>query len=711
MLRHGAALFLSAALGFLVQPMAARRLLPVLGGTPAVWTGALLFFQAVLLAGYLYAHLLSTRVALRRQAAVHALVLAAALAALGFLRPLGPPAPGAAPVPWLLAALAVDVGLPFFALSTTASLLQRWFARVDGRDPYPLYAASNLGSLAGLFAYPLALEPFLPLDRQRAVWAGGFALFVGLALLCAPRVSGTAEAPAAARAGWPDRLRWMLLAAAPSSLLMGVTQHLTLDLSPFPLLWVLPLAFYLLSFVVAYAPRLAFLRRLGRALQPLVLLPLVLLMPWEGDAPDLVLTLALPLHLAAFFATSLVCHGVLADRRPGPEGLTEYYLWIAVGGVLGGIFNALAAPFLFPLPIEYPLVLAAACLLRPSTDLAPATPLRVLRLPAAMILLAGFTLLQRWMQSQTDVDAWRLLLLAGATALLTPLVRGRGYRLTAAAGAALLMGGAGSDRGNRVLHRDRSFFGSHKVEVTDGGRRFLIHGRILHGAQEESEARRRIPLTYYHRNGPCGKLFENFALRIPGGRVGAVGLGTGTLAAYGLPGQRWTFFEIDPAMERTARRWFTYLADSPAEVDVRIGDGRRGLEACAPGEFGLLLLDAFSSDAVPTHLLTREALLLVMSRLAPGGVAAFHVSNRFLDLPRLLGGHMAREGWAGVIADEGAVDESDGRSQSTWILLARRAWDLRRFSLEEPWSLLEPEPGAPAWTDGHSSILPLLRLR
>ena len=714
-------LFLASALLFMVQPMTARHVLPVLGGTPAVWTTCLLFFQVTLLAGYAYSHRAPGFFGSRHRG------FHVAIAALGLL-PLCFPIPafrtafdGEAAAFGLLLMLASTVGLPCFVLATTAPLVQRWYAasgRTGAKDPYFLYAASNAGSLIGLLAYPLLLEPLSSLGQQRVMWAAAYALVVVLVAACA-RMRGCEAEHVAPAAPVPARrkLLWVLLAFAPSSLLLGVTTHLTTNLAPVPLLWAIPLALYLVTFVIAFSQRRtneplprptlpqwlpSFLRWTESphpvsAILPAVLLPLAGLFFWERAEHEFG-PLMILLHVLAFFLVALACHGRLAEARPEPGRLTEYYLWIALGGALGGLFNALVAPLVFPALIEYPLMIAVACLLLPG----PARTRADIVWGVSIGALAA-TLLATKQSREGSVESLRLSVL-GPPVVLALFVAGRPARLFLAVGSILLVGGLFNDRGVPVIHRDRSIFGAHHVERLTTNLTCLVNGSILHGAQYHSEQQRREPLTYYHRAGPCGELFAAMAGRIPGGRVAAVGLGVGSIAAYGAAGERWTFFEIDAAVARTARSHFTFLSDSAATVDVQIGDGRLLLEKARDGEFGLILLDAFNSDAIPVHLLTREALAIYLSKLAPGGVLAFHVSGRYVDLPPVVLDLAADAGLVALYKQGEAIDEI--KCESKWVVMARSAQDLAGLA----WGDSPARPRKRVWTDDHSSQLGVLKI-
>jgi hypothetical protein len=725
-------LFCASALLFVVQPMTGRQVLPWLGGTPAVWTTCMLFFQVVLVAAYTYAHA-APRWFGERHTRWHLLVLAAPL--LTWLVPWAPDAAsfaGSSAVLGLLLHLTTTVGLPFFALATTSPLVQHWSAP-SVRNPFVLFAASNAGSLCGLLVYPLWLEPTLRLGEQRAVWTVGYGLVAVAIATCGirarPAVGAATVVEAAAVAAGPitirQRTNWLLLAFVPSSLLLAVTTHVTTNLAPVPLLWVIPLALYLLTFVVAFgwprtvepeqapapgkrAPNRSMLPRWlppflrwqespwpAAAILPVALLPLVVLFFWERAAHGPLLLL---LHLATFLLVGLALHGRLAAERPNAAHLTEYYLWIAFGGACGGIANGLVAPFVFPAMVEYPLGLAAACLLLPwpahrRTDGLVGGAIGLVAVGLALLRPGG--------------DDARFVVL-GVPAALALLAADRPVRLFVPVAAMLAVGAWLDDPGAEVLHRARSVFGAHRVERLDADKTCLVHGNILHGVQDHRPERRREPLTYYHRSGPCGELLAALAGRIPNGRVGAVGLGIGSVAAYGRAGERWTFFEIDAAVERTAREQFTFLADSAAVVDVRIGDGRIGVAGARDGEFGLLVLDAFNSDAVPVHLLTREALAVYGTKLAPGGVLAFHVSSRYVDLVPVLGDLAADGGWVAKVRREAELPAealAEGRRASKWIVLARRADDLGGLD----WEVVAPSGGA-VWTDDHSSLLSTLRL-
>lgn len=721
MILFAGTLFLSAALLFVVQPMTGRRFLPLLGGSPAVWTACMLFFQTALLAGYAYAHGLSSRWALRRQAAVHAAVLGLPLLVFFFV-PFPTDAPGAAnPVLWLLGALAVTVGFPFFAVSTTAPLLQRWYAAAGSQDPYWLYSASNAGSLAALLAYPLLLEPWLGLGAQESAWRLGYGVFACAALACALRAARAPDAapgaepatPPEPAPAWTRRLRWIALSAAPSSLLVGSTAHLSINISPFPLLWVVPLGLYLLTFILAFARRPLIPHALVLQLQPLFVAGLAAIFFWEGAALDRAFTLVAPLHLGALFVTALACHGELAADRPSARHLTDFYLATALGGALGGAFNALVAPLVFPVIAEYPIMVAAACLLRPkgkgSFALDGAWSWMIASSGPLLAFGAGIFLEER----RADLYDLRALVVAAPPALLSVVVMRRPWPSALCVAVALAAGVWGSQRGVDVPHRDRSFFGAHHVErAPTAGLVYLVNGHILHGTQAES--RPEEPLSYYHRTGPCGQVFQAFQPGFERRRVGAVGLGAGTVSAYSKPGERWTFWEIDAAVERTARKHFRYLELAKGEVGVVLGDGRLGIAREADGAFDLLLFDAFSSDAIPAHLLTREAVRLYLRKCAPKGVLAFHISCRFVDLKPVLASIAREEGLATLVREEGELEgsyaENLGKSDSTWAVLARTAEDLEPLlKVDGRWGPLAPAPTFRAWTDDFAPLATVIK--
>lgn len=650
-----------AALLFVVEPLFARLALPVLGGAPAVWNTALVFYQATLLAGYLYAHLLR-RLPRAAQLVVHLPLLAAAFLVLPIAMPAGwaPPA-DADPVGWLLVVLAVSVGLPFFAVSTTSPLLQEWFARTRhqrSRDPYFLYAASNVGSFLGLVAYPFLLEPYLRLVDQARLWEVAYALLAVLVVACgvvAWRSASAARECAAdtERLGWRRRARWVALAAVPSSLLLGVTTYLTTDIASVPLLWVVPLALYLLTFVHAFGGQVLVAQRtLARALPVAVVLMTAFLTAnalETGLGPSGVLAGA---HLLTFAIVALLLHGALAEDRPGSARLTEFYLWVSLGGVAGGAFNALVAPLIFPTVVEYPLALLAACLVAPGLR-----PIVRVVASTAVVLFAAYG----------------------------------------------LVGGSA-----RTLVLERSFFGVHHVVADEqDGLRVYLNGSTLHGSQHTDPARRLETTSYYTSAGPLGDVMR--ASR--GEPVAVVGLGAGTMACLGESGQRVDFYELDPLVAHIARRDFTYLADCPPATRVILGDGRLSL-AASSDRYGLVVLDAFTSDAIPVHLLTREALALYLSRLEPHGLMAFHVSNRHLDLEPVLGDLAVADGLVALTREDLDVPQArveEGASGSTVVVIARTREDLALLASAPGWRDTRTDPSAGVWTDDYSSVFAILR--
>jgi spermidine synthase len=690
--------------------------LPLLGGTPAVWNTCMLFFQAALLAGYLWAHVGGRRLGIRRQAAVHLALLAVAALLLPISVAGAVPRGGAAPIPWLLLLMLTTVGLPFFVLSATGPMLQKWFAGTDhpgAENPYWLYAASNLGSMLALLGYPFLMEPRLRLAEQSRTWALGYALLALLLVASAWMVwrlapahaspaatDGAADSePLAARQKW----LWVGLAFIPSSLLLSVTTFITTDVTPMPLLWVVPLALYLLSFTLAFAARPPLKHRWMLAEQPFFIatVSLLLMYGWTRK-PELVI----PIHLLAFFVTAMVCHGELARRRPHVRHLTEFYLWIAVGGVLGGICNVLVAPVLFSRGWEYPIVLTLACLARPWPRKRPS----VRELLLTLLRTGGFVF-ALLLVSRTNIPGiphWMSLPLAGLAVALVSAGLGR-----APAFLALCIGASLFIRSVYVIQRDetllahRSFYGRYTVLNIPryGGYHALYHGSTLHGAQSTDPAHRRDPLTYYTRSGPLGQIFTATVMKAGIRRVAVVGLGTGTLAAYGNPGEDFTFYEIDPGIVKIARdpRYFTYLRDSPARIHVVLGDARLSLTHAPPHAYDLIVVDAFNSDAIPVHLLTREAMGVYLSKLKPDGIVALHLSNRYLDLEPVVAA-LARE--RGLRARVGtSLLSGYFFSASTWSVVARKDEDFGTLGADSRWPQARPKRGVHAWTDDYSSLL------
>jgi len=710
-LLFGTTAFVSALLLFLLEPLVGRMVLPLLGGSAAVWTTCLVVFQALLLLAYAWSHAL-TRLPRRIWTLVHLAVLLVAAAAL----PLSLPsdwAPPAGPNPQfpLVGLLLSSVGLLFFALATNAPTLQRWFAATDHPrrdDPYFLYGASNAGSLVGLMLYPVALEPFFSVTEHRWAWSAGYVGFLFLVLACAlRRGQGLAgEPPAEPRSStpppsWGVAARWVWLAFVPSSLTVGCTAYLSSELAPIPLLWVLPLALYLSTFVLSFTGHVV--RPGHRVVQLAAALALVVATAHVAGQSSNATGLAL--HLGALFLISALCHGRLADSRPAPDHLTSFYLWMSAGGVMGGLFNALVAPEVFHTALEYSLILIAAPLAfaasSPSSSRTE-TLLRLMPVVAAVLWVRG---------AAVPHPSVALLIPFGALAL--GLLKRPTVRIAACAVAAMLfLIIAHRTAGDRVVV-ERSFYSVLRVaENYEPGYRGLVHGATVHGMQAYEPAAARRAVTYYAADGPIGQVFQALAPRLQNAHVGVVGLGAGELAVYSRTGQTWTFFEIDPLVERIARSYFTYLRDAPAAPAVIIGDGRRSLMSTPPASFDLLVLDAFSSDAIPVHLLTQEAMSLYLSRLRPEGVLAVHISNRFVDLAPLLAGTSRGSRLCGIDQiDPGQPDPSSParRRPSHWVALASSCDVLSPLSSDRRWAPLIAGATAPVWSDERADLLTVVR--
>ena len=713
-------LFASAFLLFSVQPIVSHLVLPRLGGSPAVWNTCVCFFQAALLLGYGYAHLSSTRLQPRSQMTLHALVFAAALTFIPLSMGVDVPPDNAFPVIWLLTLLTITTGLPFVAIAATAPLLQSWFARTShphSKDPYFLYAASNAGSLVALVSYPVLIETTLGLSAQIQLWSIGFAvtgitvLACGIAALlhkAAPVIMSTIEIKSAA-VGMIERLRWVTLAFVPSALMLAITTHITTDIAAIPLFWVLPLAIYILTFVFAFARHAPLRPRIMLAFQGLALA--------ATGMSGLFGTLsaaAMLVPLAAFALTAAVCHAELAARRPGVQHLTGYFLLISMGGALGGLLNALVAPLLFQTPLEYPLLLVAACLMRP-----PADRLRTqarenwavrgdLLLPFALITIVTALL---WASSLDGPAAVRQFthftaFIVLAAALLWFAQR----RIRLALVLAVCLFGPILADASFAEVTTRSFFGVLRVQrLPLEDLVILRHGTTMHGMQSTRPGEELTPLGYYHAAGSFGRFFAAMAKRTaPIADVGVIGLGIGGLGCYAQPGAAWTFYEIDPMVERLARdnRWFHSMAGCGNHPDVKLGDGRIKLAADSAARYDILIVDAFSSDSVPVHLLTREALALYLARLKPGGTMLFHVTNRYLDLAPVVARLALDAGAPARHLFVPAGDDVFRQTRSEVVAVGTPGGELNALA-DDGWDI--PQAGPVLWTDERSDVLGVIR--
>jgi hypothetical protein len=765
-------LFTSAFLVFLVQPMVGKMILPALGGTPAVWNTCMVFFQAVLLAGYAFAHQSVGWLGPRRQAILQILLLLVPLVLLPIVIDTSSVPQSDNPEWWLLWRLLLGVGLPFFVVSTNAPLLQMWFSATghrEGKDPYFLYSASNLGSLLALLGYPVVMERVLPLTGQSWFWAGGYVVLIVLAVACAvwmwksSRSSGCAQEADGTRSSPKGgngvnssdalslrrSLRWVILAFIPSSLMLGLTTYVTTDLAPVPLLLVVPLALYLLTFVWVFARRPPIRHGILVWLFPFVIVPTALLTVLGRAGGWL---WVLPLHLVAFFLTGLVCHGELAADRPPPSRLTRFYLLMSVGGVLGGFFNAVVAPAVFDTVAEYPLVMVLACLVvgwggptgrrsvletevsagkagrhggkHQESSAAPkarsVTRGRYFAYLLPLLIGLGATGVKYILFVK---DAWRSEMYVPWILLLTVLCllfRKSPVRLTMTLGAILLgLFTYNKTYGRTVLYEGRNFYGTKEVISGREGQTFRIfyHGNTLHGMQWTDPEHSGLPTTYFHPTGPVGDAFRACLKQSgPPAQVGIIGLGAGAMAAYAMPGQHFTFYEIDPEVVRIARdpMLFTFLQDCRGTTDVVLGDGRLTIARVPDGHYGLLLMDAFSSDAVPTHLLTREALRLYLSKLDEHGFIVFNVTNRYVDLPPLLA-NLARD--AGLVSryriDTNITPEEErlGKFGSQYVVMARRLEDIRVLAADPNWQEIPVIEDIGVWTDQYTNIFRLLHLQ
>ncbi|MGN6117840.1 MAG: fused MFS/spermidine synthase [Nitrobacter sp.] len=723
---YTAAIFTSALLLFSVQPLFTKMVLPRLGGSPAVWSVAMVFFQSLLLGGYAYAHYLMK---LRNRAApvaIHLALLVAAMLTLPLSIASGwgePPSSGYAF--WLLALFAVSIGLPFFALAANNPLLQAWFVRTghpDGPDPYFLYASSNIGSFLALLSYPVLLEPMLTLRAQNLLWTGGYAFLIlliagcGILLLRSPPVAiadvatGDAERPAPE---WPQRLRWIFLAAVPSGLLIAVTAHISTDVAAAPLLWVLPLSLYLLTWVLVFQSRPLLPHRWMLALQPLAIAGVIILLAVGGEQ-NLLLTLGG--HQLCFFVIAMACHGELARTRPASRYLTGFYVALSFGGMVGGLFAGLIAPFTFSWIAEYPILIALAALCRPPRDEAwplwsrwywPA--LAVIAVAIMAPAYAGGALLS-WLDGHR---VWVIGAVAVLAALIA-LVRLNRWKVAATVVLALALIRVYPADDGRV-ETVRSFFGVHKIVVTPSGQyHVLMHGTTIHGAERVLNndgtpiSGRPEPISYYHRDGGIGQAIAAVRARKGGPiRVAVIGLGSGTLTCASLPGENWKFFEIDQSMVDTARdpKYFTFIRNCEPDLKPVIGDARLTFAREPDGIYDLIIVDAYSSDAIPIHLATREAMKIYKDKLTPHGAVVMHVSNRHLELASVVVGIADANDLKSWVYNEDSGRDNEYIFATNVVVSARNDADVGALASSDKWALTDPTDGQRVWTDDYSNIL------
>ena len=726
---YTAAIFVSALLLFSVQPLFTKMVLPRLGGSPAVWSVAMVFFQSLLLGGYAYAHFLMQLRNRTLPVAIHLVLLGCAMLTLPLSIASGwgdPPTSGYAP--WLLGLFAVSIGLPFFALAANNPLLQAWFVRTghpNGPDPYFLYASSNIGSFLALLSYPVLLEPMFTLRTQNLIWTGGYALLIVLIASCAvlllrapakaaelnmPADDGDVPAPS-----WILRARWIFLAAVPSGLLIAVTAHISTDVAAAPLLWVLPLSLYLLTWVLVFQSRPLLPHKWMLLAQPLAIAGVVVLLAVGGEQ-NLLLTLGG--HQLCFFVIAMACHGELARTRPAAKYLTGFYVALSFGGMVGGLFAGLIAPFTFSWVAEYPILLALAALCRPrgnerlprwSAWYWPFLAVLAVALIAPTYATAGKLFV--WLDTNR---VWVIGAVGVLSALLALGLNASRWKIFATVAVALLLLRAYPADEGRV-ETVRSFFGVHKIVVTSNGQyHVLMHGTTIHGAEKFKNddgtpvKGQPEPITYYHKDGGIGQAIT--AIRERKGaplRVAVIGLGSGTLVCAAEPGEEWKFFEIDQTMVDTARdpKYFTYIQVCEPTLEPVIGDARLTFAREPDGVYDLIIVDAYSSDAIPIHLATEEAMEIYKSKLAPQGAVVMHVSNRHLELSSVVVGIADANDMKSWVYSEDSNRDNEYIFSTSVVVSAREEADVGKLASSGQWALTEAEDNQRVWTDDYSNVL------
>ena len=730
-------IFLSAFLIFLVQPMVTKMLLPFLGGTSAVWNTSMVFYQLLLLAGYLYAHIGLRCLGAKKQTILHISLLILALITLPLTLHTTIDIEAAQnPIWWLLSVLLISVGLPFFLLSANAPLIQSWFARTthkNASNPYFLYSASNFGSFIALLSYPFLIEPSFKLSEQLNIWSAFYVLFTISLISCAiilykkhinldeltvkNNISNKTK-PTTLR-----KIHWIALAFIPASLMLGVTNYVTTDIASFPLLWIIPLALYLLTFVFVFSKRMYFYRTSLKA--QIFLVPLVIILMSFNDVllTEIYIYTTL-IHFLTFFVIAMVCHGQLSKIKPSAQYLTEFFLWVSVGGLLGGMFNALLVPVIFDSVIEYHMIIILSCLFRPIlrsySDKKREQDLDII---SPILLFAGLFIALKIYESAIGVD---VIFINNLDVFLLKINKfisfgsisfviftwviiymfhkyfQRPVRFALTTLSIIIAVFATSDKSINTIHKERNFFGAIKVRnYPIVNINMFMHGTTLHGIQKTDENRLK-PTSYY---SAIIDIFNEQTKLAQDNPVAILGLGVGTIACLGGHGQEFDFYEIDEAVEKIARNrnFFTYLSDCPPNSNVIIGDGRIEIAKADNGKYGLIIMDAFSSDSVPVHLLTSEAIDVYLSKLTNNGIIALHITNNYVNLEPIISSLAKEKGLAALIKrSSGGTDHLT--YASSWVILAKESANFLELRKRGGWRKLEKNNLKP-WTDDYSNIL------
>lgn len=715
-------IFLSSTLLFLIQPMFGKMLLPLLGSSPNVWNTCMFFFQGVLLLGYLYAHKSVSFFGINKQSKLHLLILVLPL----FLLPIMIPSswsPGVEknPILALIGLMIMTVGLPFFALSTSAPLLQKWFSHTNhqnANNPYFLYVASNLGSLIALISYPFLIEPNLSVVDQGRLWMVLYWILCGLIFFCAKEFWKAKEnhedikAEKIIEISWSVKIKWLILSFIPSSLLLGVTTYLTTDIATVPLLWILPLILYLLTFIIVFSEKPIFSHELMIKAMPFLIIS-ILFQLITAETKNIFLTILI--HLFSFFVCSMVCHGELVKLKPNVKHLTAFYLWMSIGGFFGGLFNSIIAPIIFQSVYEYPLAIVLACFAIPRLNKKESAGAKYLDFIIPIFIfffIFGLTIyLPKLKLGSAMLEN---LILFGIPAILALIFSSRSVRFGLSVGAIILGCGFYANKDEKLLYISRSFFGVNKVTLSkDGNYHYLIHGRTKHGAQGLNASTEHEPLTYYFKTGPIGQYLQSKNLLNEKSKIGVIGLGAGSLIEYAKPGQEWRFYEIDPVVLKIAedKEYFTFLSNAKTNYDVILGDGRLSLNKEPGNKYDLIVIDAFSSDSIPAHLLTKEMMKIYLSKLRFTGVLAFHISNHFLDLEPVLSALSKDANLFGLIQydlNTTAAEIKQKKDGSVWVLLSRDREYIGEVINDERWKPLADKT-VRIWTDDFSNIFSVMR--